>query len=137
MLKLTKPTVDAKMDSIPSLNTSALQNEYCIAMSKTDAVCKSCYAQRAEKCRKTMSDNFVENSRVLSDDLLTVEQIKALKINSVIFRFHSFGELINEIHFLNFLAICNCYPLTMFSLWSKRSNIVQSLNLQLVKLQIF
>lgn len=125
MLKLTKPTQEAKMDSIPSLNTSALQNDYCIMMSKTDAICKDCYSRRAEKCRRTMENNFIENSTILSSDLLTHDEIKQLKINSVVFRFHSFGELINEIHFLNFLAICEYYPLTMFSLWSKRSNIIQ------------
>ena len=44
--------------------------------------------------------------------------------NKLIGRFHSHGELINAIHLINIFKICNMYPKTEWTLWTKNKNIV-------------
>lgn len=114
-------TGSGKLKDIRSINTSTLGNEYCSKMRQTDSVCKKCYAARYEKLRPNITTAF-ERNNFMSKRLLTEQEVP--RTNDNIFRFHSYGELINSTHFRNYLTIARENPWTTFALWTKRDNIV-------------
>jgi len=92
-------------------------------MRAKDSICKSCYAATMEKQFKGLRINIQANGDMLSSRIL--ERHELPRINDLSFRFHSTGELINEIHFINFINIALDNPRTRFVLWSKRSDIIK------------
>ena len=121
---------NGKMAGIQSINTSTTNNEFCTKMRETDSVCKKCYAARFENMRPSLHD-ALEKNIVLSQRDLTMRELPI--INASIFRFHSYGELINSKHFENYIAIANHNPNTIFTLWTKRKNIVSRVLNNMVK----
>lgn len=123
MLQITDKHT-GKMKGMASLNTSTINNPFCQKMVTKDVVCKKCYANRMEKMYHSKDVAYVErwkhNGDILSKELLTV----APKINTLIFRFHAFGELLNMIHLENLMFIAKSNPNTTFSLWTKRKDII-------------
>lgn len=110
-----------KLAGIVSINTSPLTNEYCRFMAKQESsICEKCYARRLMGFRRNMSHRFEENGRLLSEAPL--EQVPLFNERYV--RFHSFGELINDQHLLNFIEIARANPHTTFSLLTKRVGLV-------------
>ena len=122
-LKITNHTNTGKMAGFRSLNTSVEKNAYCSKMRAKDSICKSCYAATMEKQFKGLRINIQANGDMLSSRIL--ERHELPRINDLAFRFHSTGELINEIHFINFINISIDNPRTRFVLWTKRNDIVQ------------
>lgn len=120
-----------KLKGITSINTSSLQNEFCNSVGcrnikrkdrKYKSVCELCYAEKNEKLRKRLEKCLIKNSDILSKELLNDRQVPVLNQNYI--RFHSFGEIINDVHFKNFLKIAELNPNTTFSLMTKRYDIV-------------
>ncbi len=112
-----------KMDKMISINTSLLTNKFCLNMRKNkDTICSKCYAYRIEKWYKAIHEKYKKNSLLLSSRILKKSDIPV--INSPICRFHSIGELINDIHYQNFQLIANSNEKTLFTLWTKRIDIV-------------
>ena len=115
-----------KMLGIPSLNTDTTTNEFCKSMynSKVEnLICRSCYSMSMLKTfRKNCTPKFSRNSKYLSEK---VQDRKTLPIcPSMIGRFSSHGELINQDHLENLINICLNQPMTTFTLWTKRKDIV-------------
>ena len=115
-----------KMLGIPSLNTDTTTNEFCKSMynSKVEnLICRSCYSMSMLKTfRKNCTPKFSRNSKYLSEK---VQDRKTLPIcPSMIGRFSSHGELINPDHLENLINICLNQPMTTFTLWTKRKDIV-------------
>jgi len=71
--------------------------------------------------KKAMA-RFVQNGEALSHRMLRSEEIPVL--NHVLVRFHSFGELLNTTHYMNFCTIAAANPETTFALWTKRVDLV-------------
>ena len=114
-----------KLQGIQSINTNSLTNPFCKAMSKNRKnVCSKCYSNRLISFRKELGASLERNSILLSEKALKREQIP--KINALYFRLHSFGELINKVHFENFMRIASANPKTTFALWSKRIDLIQN-----------
>ena len=114
-----------KMLGIPSLNTDTPSNKFCQGMynSKQDIICKECYSMSMlNTFRKNCRPKFINNSKYLSSKIHPREYLPICPSN--VGRFHSHGELINSIHLENILNICLNQPMTTFTLWTKRSNIV-------------
>ena len=114
-----------KMLGIPSLNTDTTTNDFCQAMynSKADIICRECYSMSMlNTFRKNCKPKFLNNSKFLSEKIHPREYLPICP--STVGRFHSHGELINSIHLENILNICENQPITTFSLWTKRRNIV-------------
>jgi len=118
-LKITK-RMTGKMEGMISLNTSSLNNKFCIAMSKKDIICSKCYSNRMLKMYKTADGAFQHNGRLLSEGKL--EDLP--QFNAAFVRFNAFGELINDTHLYNLVRICNANPQTTFTLWTKKKGIV-------------
>lgn len=111
-----------KLAGINSINTSTLENEFCSKMRKTDSVCAKCYAARYESFRTSLEARLVQNSAILSEKVLSRDVLPY--INAIAFRFSAFGELINENHLVNLLAIAEKNPHCIFTLWSKRKDLI-------------
>jgi hypothetical protein len=122
-LKITTHTKTGKLAGFKSLNTSVEKNAYCSKMRAKDSICQSCYAANMEKAYKGLRNNIQSNSDMLSSRILETHELP--RINELAFRFHSTGELINEIHLINFINIALDNPRTRFVLWTKRNDIVQ------------
>ena len=124
VIKVSK--MSGKLIDIPAINTNTLSNEYCVKMKESDSICKYCYSHNMlETFRKNCVPAFQHNSEMLSE----AELIPAMlpRVNSAYFRFNGHGELINETHLINIMAICEKNPHTSFALWTKRKNIVNGL----------
>ena len=114
-----------KMLGIPSLNTDTPSNKFCQGMynSKQDIICNKCYSMSMlNTFRKNCRPKFINNSKYLSEKIHPREYLPICPSN--VGRFHSHGELINSIHLENIMNICLNQPMTTFTLWTKRSNIV-------------
>jgi hypothetical protein len=112
-----------KMKGIPSINTSSLNNSFCkLASEVKGSVCSICYSNKLSKFRKNLEVKLNLNSEVLSSRLLEQRELPAF--NNLFARFNSFGEIINETHMANLIAIAERNPYTTFGLWTKRSDIV-------------
>ena len=115
-----------KMIGIPSLNTDTPSNKFCQGMynsTKENIICKECYSMSMLKTfRKNCRPKFANNSKFLSSKIHDREYLPTCP--STTGRFHSHGELINSIHLENILNICLNQPITTFTLWTKRKNIV-------------
>jgi hypothetical protein len=112
-----------KLDGVPSINTSPHENEYCEVMSAVPGmVCGVCYARRLTLFRRTLERLCVSNG-----DLLRVYPMPCPvpRFNERYVRLHSFGELINKAHLMNFYDIAQGNPQTTFALWTKRRDWVQ------------
>lgn len=121
----------SKLKGIASINTSTLINSFCYKMgcrnlSRKDRektkICEYCYAEKNEVLRKKLENKLIQNSKLLSEHLLLDEEIPFLNFAYV--RFHSFGELINDIHMHNFYNIALKNPQTHFCLMTKRGDLV-------------
>ena len=90
------------MDGFKSLNTSVHENSFCQKMrSCNGAICGSCFASNMEDRYKDLARNNVSNSEILSKYELTERDFPILMDRA--FRFHANGELINSLHFRNYL----------------------------------
>lgn len=135
-MKLQITTGSGKMDGIRSLNTNPLENEFCKAMRKTDAICSKCYsAWFLEHIYKySCVKPWTENGRLLST--LPLEEIGTPYVYDDVFRIHSHGELINGLHAENIIKIAKKNRNTLFVLWTKRANLLPKKipkNLKIIK----
>jgi len=117
-----------KMKDIPAINTNPLSNAFCQKMHNSttkDIVCKECYSCAMLKAyRKNCVPAFERNTNILKNKI-SKEQIPLFKKNNIV-RIHAHGELINEQHLLNFMDIAQENETITFSLYTKRTDIVNS-----------
>lgn len=142
-LGITTPSPDNKMRLVAGLNSSAKINPFCQAMSKRkENICADCYSLDMEDRYPALEKVLEKNTEILSSTnlnwiqcreignvLISIidRQSKRLKItvNQYLVRFHGFGELINDLHCINFFNIAyHNRDRIKFTLWSKRYDIV-------------
>ena len=115
-----------KMLGIPSLNTDTTSNKFCQGMynsNKENLICRECYSMSMlTTFRKNCKPKFLNNSKYLSSKIHSREYLPICPSN--VGRFHSHRELINSNHLYNLINICLNQPMTTFTLWTKRKNIV-------------
>lgn len=123
-LHITKHT--GKLEGIPSINTSPLENTFCKMMSERgEFICSHCYAQRLSKFRSSMEKKFKDNLVILREYPMAA---RIPVFNNRYVRLHSFGELVNEAHLANFYDIAEANPDVVFALWTKREDVVRRLH---------
>ena len=109
---------DDKMSGMWSLSTSALVNYECFVKSLNPAlICSSCFSVSFQSMRKELRDKLYRNAFLFNTVLIPVEKMP--KLNCSIFRFESFGDLISEMQFENYLNLTEKNPHTTFTIWSK------------------
>ena len=117
-------TGSSKMLGLQSINTPTTSNEFCTKLASAEgSICSGCYAARYEKIRPSVARATARNL-FMTQRALTARETPT--INASIFRFHSYGELHNAQHLLNYIAIANHNPDTIFTLWTKRTPIVNA-----------
>lgn len=126
-MELKISTMTGKLEHIPAINTNTLTNPFCVKMHNSEnpnSICVECYSHRLlNGYRQNCAPAWQENSDLLSKSILPDDQIPV--INSHSFRFHGHGELLNGIHYINFLRIAQKNPHCTFALWTKRREIIQ------------
>ena len=109
---------DGKMRRLHSISTSTLMNKHCRERAKNPlSICHYCYAETLTHCRKQLEACLVENTALLTGSVLPFEDLPL--INDLIFRFESFGDLMNSTQVVNYFNICRKNPATTFALWTK------------------
>ena len=107
-----------KMEGIRSIGTSCVDNPHCIKRRADNcSVCSKCYAETYMKMRKSLKEHLSDNAKILANTLLEGRELPVT--NDLIYRFESFGDLYNETHLKNYVAITNRNPYTTFGLWTK------------------
>lgn len=125
--KLKVSVMSGKLKGIPSINTNPLKNPFCITMSKNPKnICSKCYASRSLRgLRKNCNNAFEENGKILSK-LIPEDKLPKFKHEkSKYVRFSSFGDLLNDIHLINYFNIAVHNPNIIFGLWTKRKDIIK------------
>tara|TARA_R110000764_G_scaffold11322_1_gene33990 strand:+ start:8 stop:613 length:606 start_codon:yes stop_codon:yes gene_type:complete len=122
MLKISE--MSGKLSGVQAINTNTLANEFCKKQHKVKkSICSDCYSfQMLETFRANCAPAWQRNSDLLSAGLIPPEYLPT--INAHTFRLHGHGELINAVHYLNFIRIAKKNPACTFTLWTKRKNII-------------
>lgn len=128
-IKITEHKTGLKMSGFISINTSVLDNPYCQKNCKRPGfICRNCYGRTMEITYSNLRRNIKGNLEILKEPLsheYLQDIVSRLKEkNRHMIRFHSIGELYNDQHYLNFLAIARAMPENMFAIWSKRKDII-------------
>jgi hypothetical protein len=114
-----------KMAGMTSLNTHVLNNPFCQRQVKANIICSQCYAKAiVHQYSDCDFKSWIDNGKLLSERLLKYSEIPNFR-NKEVMRFHSFGELFNEIHLRNFIRIARNNSGIMFALWSKRADLIR------------
>lgn len=113
-----------KMAGIPSISTSALNNEFCTSCTGCGLAAKHCYAKKYLRLRPTLAEKCARNTEFYTTVNLTDDDVPT--INASIFRFESFGELQNVQQLKNYCTIAEKNEHCRFVLWTKRTDILQA-----------
>jgi hypothetical protein len=76
--------------------------------------------------RKSCTPKFEDNSKFLSSKIHPWEYLPPCP--ATVGRFSSHGELINMKHLINIYNICRAQPKAVFTLWTKRKDLVNKLS---------
>ena len=113
-----------KLVHMPAINTNTLTNEFCIRQHQTDTICFECYSfDMLQGHRKNCAPAFERNSVALSE-LIDYDDLPLL--NYAYVRINGHGELINENHLDNIIAIAVKNPQCTFALWTKRVSLIRN-----------
>ena len=118
--KIKISVMSGKLKGLGGINTNPLKNKWCMRKAQKRSICNECYSKKMLKTfRKNCVPAFNNNSKILSTKLLFEKDLpKSIKYR--LMRFNAHGELINYLHLLNLVTICNKYPTTIFSLFTKQ-----------------
>lgn len=109
-----------KMSGMQSLSTACIVNTRCQKYANMPGtICQKCYAQTMfKRYSDNFSNAFIHNYNVLTTEIIPAEWLP--KTNCLYFRFEAFGDLQNDIQFINYLNIANANPQTLFAIWTKK-----------------
>lgn len=125
LLEESISTMTGKLKYIRSIGTSVLYNARCKARAlNPKSICHYCYAaaQLATSRGRNLALKLERNTLLWCSEIIPVELMPV--INDNIFRFESFGDLINTIQFINYIHMCLRNPKTTFSIWTKNPDIM-------------
>jgi len=127
MSKIKVSAMTGKLKEVSAINSSPLDNPFCIAMAKDPSnICSKCYSQKMLKgLRKNCRPSWTETGRRLSSAPITPEEIPTIKTE--LCRFSAHGDLINSIHSDNLFRIAEANPEKKFGFWTKRPELVNTL----------
>lgn len=112
-----------KMTGMKSISCSFQENDYCQNRQNCQGICPECYVESIEKKYDALHECLVHNTNLLTTGIIATIKLST-NFRKEICRFNSFSELYNVENFINYLIICKNKPKTIFTLWTKRSNII-------------
>lgn len=120
-----------KMTGVMCVTTSPYDNPRCLARHKNcDMVCRGCFSLKGLSFKKNVRKAYSSNSDILSKREITELELSEIKYlidfyGVRYFRFESHGDLINELHYINYVKIAKNNPGVNFALWSKNFDIIE------------
>ena len=113
--------MSGKMADIKCLSTSNLCNPFCACRNNSPAlICNKCFADSTCSRYAALRTNMERNTDILTSVMIPVEEWPLLNsVEDPIFRFESFGDLVNEIQAQNYMNMARRNPKTRFALWTK------------------
>lgn len=115
--------MSGKMEGIPSISTSCLDNPICIERMKNgESVCMHCFAAALLECRKNVREGVKRNFDLLNKEVLPLEYLPRFRNVSIV-RIESFGDVASVTQALNYINICKVNPDITFAAWTKNANI--------------
>lgn len=123
-----------KMAGVMCLTTSPFDNARCLARNKNyNMVCNKCFSLKGLSFKKNVRNAYHSNSEILSKRALTELEISEIEYlcnfyNIKYFRFESHGDIINELHYINYINIAKSIPHVNFALWSKNFDIIEKVH---------
>ena len=120
-----------KMNNIRSISTNTLTNDFCKKMHASKnklIICGHCYSVDSLEVGRFPNQvkALQRNSDILGNKELSEREIyQNYMFNDNIFRLQSHGDLINELHLKNLMAIVKANKWTTFALWTKRKNVIK------------
>ena len=119
---LKQSTLKGKMEHIPSLSTSPMNNPNCIRNRRVKgSICQKCYAVKGCKMYTNLDNVLLQNGEILQNKI----DVSEIKTSTIYYRFESHGDLINENHLDNLVRIVENNPQTKFGLWTKHYKITE------------
>ena len=114
---------NGKMDGIWSVSTSCALNPQCKKnVGVTGSICGKCYARNMIKMYSDLDKVLEKNTEILTASILDVVPLLPCKY----FRFEAFGDLMNDIQFINYLNIAKMNKDTNFAIWTKNPDIIDN-----------
>ena len=114
---------EGKLAGIPSISTACTNNPYCAARSKNPClICYYCYAMQYCDYRRSLKDKLEHNTIFYTYYDIPEKAIPL--INTLCFRFESFGDLVNTRQFKNYCTIAKVNKNVHCALWTKNCFII-------------
>ena len=88
-----------------------------------EMICGSCYSFAMQKRYSALAAKLASNAELLANVELTAEDVPF--INQAMFRFESFGDLLNARHAANLFTIAAENPHCTFTLWTKNPQFIR------------
>ena len=115
--------MSGKMEGIPSISTSCLDNSICIERMKNgESVCIHCFAAALLECRKNVREGVKRNFDLLNKEVLPLEYLPKFRNVSIV-RIESFGDVASVTQAINYINIAKVNPSVTFAAWTKNANI--------------
>ena len=132
-LHITVHTLQKKLDSFISINTSVKENPFCRLMhTQKSIICGNCYAFKMVGHYIQLERYLVENYRRLLKPLskeeiaITCEKLSSMHTGYI--RLNSLGELSGPENLLNYYRICEGVREARFALYTKRADLIKRMN---------
>ena len=129
-----------KMHGMQSLSTSCLFNPFCKKRRRDQStVCSQCYAVAHLNFRANNQPKYKNNIKLWCTEKIPYAALPDL--NNILFRFESFGDLLNTTQAENYMRLAEKNSLVSCALWTKNDFILADLfsrrkkpdNLKIVK----
>ena len=117
---------EGKMHDIPAITESCLCNPFCEKMSKDAAnVCSKCYARNGLGFEQAAALHYARNTELLSRS--EIPDYYLPRFYTDVARFETHGDWVNLQSALNEIKIARFNPMTHFTVWTKRVDILRQL----------
>jgi len=127
-MKIKVSEMSGKLKDIQAINTNPLTNDFCQSMnasSNNNIICTQCYScSMLLAYRKNCVPSFENNSQALLQEVIEPNDMPIFNNKNDIVRIHAHGELQNAQHLQNLLKIVKDNPAKIFSLYTKRLDII-------------
>ena len=119
-------SMSGKMNGVPSISTSCLDNPICRArMKDPNSICAHCFAAATLKRYTAAGRAMSANYALLTGRLLETDELPIFA-NVAIVRIESFGDVGNVTQARNYVRIIKANPAVTFAWWTKNHGIVSA-----------
>lgn len=118
---IVSDNMSGKMQGIPSISTSVLDNPICQKRrEQKNSICAKCFAANTAARYSSLAKNLSSNLELLTSEILPDDVLPRFipELASIV-RFESFGDLASVNQATNYLNIARVNPGVRFAIWTK------------------